>query len=105
LLALVVELRQGQRSRRWMNRRASGRGIAVRVVVAIVAAFGMLYIGIVEFYCIAMTGSSDDFSAEMDGRLFAFVTVPIAALLLLTGFALVMELFAERVSAASRPMR
>ena len=96
LLALVVELRQGQRSHRWMNRRTSGRGLAARVVVGALAALGMLYIGYVEFLCIAMTGSSDDpTSSEMDGRPFAFVTVPVGALLLLSRFALVMELFAE----------
>jgi hypothetical protein len=96
LLALVVELRQGQRSRRWMNRRTSTRGTVVRIVIAVIAGCGMLYLGLVEFFCIAMTASSDQpFSAEMDAGLFATLTMPVGALLLLTGTALISEMFGE----------
>jgi hypothetical protein len=96
LLALVVELRQGQRSRRWMYRRTSGRGTAARVVVVLIAAGGMLYIGYVELACIVLTASADaPFTAEMDVGLLVGLTVPVGALLLLTGAALIFELFGE----------
>ena len=50
-----------------MIRDTTGSGIVARVVAAI-AAGGMVYLGFVEFFCIAMTGASDDaISAEMDG--------------------------------------
>ncbi len=102
LLTLVVELRQGQRTRRWINGRTDTRRVIGRVIVAVVAACGIIYVGYVEFLCIALTGASDaDVSAEMDWATFFGLTTPVAALLLLTGWALIAELLGGSEAARS----
>ena len=93
LLTLVVELRQGQRTRRCINGPTPRAASIGRVIVGVVAACGIIYVGYVEFLCIALTGAADaDVSAEMDWATYSASTTPVAALLLLTGWALIAEL-------------
>jgi hypothetical protein len=94
LLALVVELRAGKLMRRWFSQESSScLGWATRVVVSLMALFGIIYFGIVEFACIAATAAEvDPASAVMNWRDFTFLTAPVGGLLLLTGLALMLEL-------------